>query len=412
MSNARDTEFYKVLEPGYFGMSFDEYIERMFYDQYNTPTALDFDYDPVQDDFTYEMLEAELKITSMSTYMDIDSHATPEDMDTAKKLSGKIVPFKKMETWGRQDVRRERLFMQNTGSLTPQMEEAIQKLVFGHYDSLLQGNRSLVAYNRDQAVSTGSFEITATNNPNSPFAGKLNFNFNVPSTNFLKAGFKNASPAKWWDYSTATDMITNLNSDADPIKDIMDLYYKATTEDRKRVGVIEISKAVWYNLWNHPKVINQVMGGLFPMAANNAGNNSGTAVEATMSLFANQMSSDKLKTYMTQRGLPPVVVTDNIYAVKQYNKKTRRMDVVNLSGFSSQYLVLRPVSNYGAIKTAAPIMGDPGGDSETIFNSRTLITKHYNVQEKRHWTESEESSLAVLTQPSSMYYLEMGVAAS
>ena len=41
MSNQRNIDFYKMLERGFFGLSMDEYIDQMFKDQYNTPTALD-----------------------------------------------------------------------------------------------------------------------------------------------------------------------------------------------------------------------------------------------------------------------------------------------------------------------------------------------------------------------------------
>lgn len=403
---ARDSEFYKMLERGFFGLNMQDYIDRTFADQYGTPTALDFPYDPVQDDFTYEMIEAEVKVVQLATFMDLDSHATPDGFDGAKLLTGKIVPFKRAEVYSRQDVRREMLFMQRAGKLTPEMDQVLKDLVFGHMDSLLRSNLSLMAYNRDQAVSTGKFIITNANNPRSPMKNKLTFNYKVPAANYKFAGFDQTSPQKWWNYNTSTGVIDTINTDADPIKDLINLHNYAKRTKRKIVGAFEMSETVWYNFWNHPSVIKQVMANAFPVAANDAGS---TPAAASMSLFANQITEGAVRNFLIARSLPPIVITDNQYVVKEYNKDTRTMDDTILDGFSSQYVVLRPATGYGSIKTAAPLMGDPGGGSEAIFNGRTLITRNYEVKEKIHWTESEESSLAVLKMPNSMFYLQPGL---
>lgn len=398
--DGRGLDFYKMLERGFFGMSMQEYIDATFREQYGAPTARDFEYDPVQDDFTYEFLEAELGIAPLATYMDIDSHATPSGYDTAQKYSGKIVPFKRMEVFSRDDMRRFMLAQSNFGKLSANMTQALNEIVFNTFDSLLQSNQSLIAFNRDQAVSTGKYIITDTNNPGSPLAGKLTFDYRVPAGNYLKCGFYLAgSGQKWWDYSAG--VISNINSSADPIKDLIEMYMYATDTLRKTVGAFEMSKLVWHNFWNHPSVVKQVLNASFNVPGDGAG---------AMTYMMNMITPELVQNYLTARGLPPIIVTDNKYQTKVYDADKRKMVVNNLDGFSSQYVALRPASDYGSIKTAAPLPGQLGNPKEVVFNSRTLITREYDPKEKIHWTESEESSLAILTKPSHMFYIEPGVA--
>lgn len=391
-----------MLERGFFGMSMEEYIDTTFRDEYGNPTALDFDYDPVQDDFTYEFLEAELGIAPLATYMDLDSHATPSGFDTANKYSGKIVPFKRMEVFSRDDMRRFMLAQNQYGTLSDRAVNSLNDVVFNTFDSLLKSNQSLIAFNRDQAVSIGKFAITEANNPGSPLAGKLTFDYRVPAGNYKKCGFYlSGAGQKWWDYDSGTNTISTPNASADPIKDLIELYRNATDTNRKSVGAFEMSKAVWYNFWNHPAVIKQVLNAQLGIP--------GTG-EGAMTYLANMITPERVQTYLIQRNLPPVVVTDNKYQTKTFDAGKRAMSVNNIDGFTSQYVVLRPASDYGSIKTAAPLPGQAGNPNEIIFNDRTLITREYDSKEKVHWTESEESSLAVLTKPSHMFYLEPGVA--
>lgn len=398
----RGQDFYKLVEQGMFGQDMITYIDTTFKDLYGKPTAKDFRYDPPQQDFSYEFFEAKYGISSMATYMDMDSHATPEGFDEASVRSGKIFTFKTMSVFSRRDMLRYMQTQSSFGNLSTSQRTALQDIVYGTFNDLLQQNQNLVAYNRDQAVSTGVFAITQANNPNSPFVGTT-IDYSVPAANYIKAGFKQTTPAKWWDYNATTGDITSYNEDADPLKDLIDMYRYAKTTKRKMVGAFEMSETVFYNFWNHPSVKKQVLNLNFVQSSKG---------DSDMTYMMNTVTPEMVEGWLKGRGLPPIVVTDNQYAVKSFNDKTRKMDESILEGFSSQYIVLRPALDYGVIKTAEPIAGEIGNPNEVIFNGRTLVTKDYNSKEKTHWTETEESSLAILTKPTSMFYLEMGVAHS
>ena len=376
----RNSDYYDIMSLGLLGAeNYQEFVDTMFADKYNTPQTDGFDWDDnIQIDFSYEQLEAELGIYAMATFVDLSSPGGTHANQSATISKGQIPRFKHGFAMGEKEIREQMILAQRFNSVTPQMQQQLGKILFNSTDKLIGGNYNTLTYMRHQAVSTGQFAITSTNNPGG--IANLTFDFGIPAANKQKAGGFGALGTKYvW-----TDL-TNSN----PIGDLQDMVQYAD-DNMIPYGMFEMSKKLWNTFKAHTQVKKQVA--TFFNANADVANAAGFVVTESM-----------INTFFAEIGLPPVKVIDSLVSVEKYNAATRVVDYTQIRPFDEAVVVLRPMGQLGTIKAVEPIvLQDPSARIALFDGGRTVLTQTFDSKNKIQYIESELTALVV---PNTSRYL-------
>jgi hypothetical protein len=369
----RNSSYYDIMSLGLGGaVDFQEFVDVMLAEKYNAPQTEGFMWDDnIQIDFSYEQLEAELGIYAMATFVDISSPGGTHANSTASISKGQIPRFKHGFTMDEKTIREQMILAQRFGSVTPAMQEQLAKILFNSTDKLIGGNYNTLTYMRHQAVSTGQFAITATNNPGG--IANLTFDFGVPAANKKKAGGFGSTGTKY-----AWSDTTNSN----PIGDLMDMV-KFAKDNRIPVGNFEMSDALYTSFLFHPKVKEKVA--LFLNANANISNLSNMLIGETA-----------LKAFMSELRLPAITVIDSLVQVDKYNAATRAVEYTDIRPFDEAVVVLRPAGQLGTIKAVEPIvLQDPAARIALFDGGRTVLTQTFDSKNRIQYIESELTALVV-----------------
>lgn len=369
----RNSSYYDIMSLGLGGLEdYQEFVNSTVALKYNVPQTEGFVWDDnIQLDFSYEQLEAELGIYAMATFVDISSPGGTHANSTATVSKGNIPRFKHGFAMDEKTIREQMILAQRFGSVTPKMQEQLAKILFNSTDKLIGGNYNTLTYMRHQAVSTGAFAITATNNPGG--IANLTFDFGIPAANKKAAGGFGSTGTKYvW-----TDL-TNSN----PIGDLMDMV-KFAKDNNIPVGNFEMSEALYTSFLFHPKVKEKVA--LFLNA------------NANISNLANMLIGESsLKAFLSELRLPAITVIDSLVNVDKYNAATRAVEYTQIRPFDEAVVVLRPAGQLGTIKAVEPIiLQDPAARIATFDGGRTVLTQTFDSKNKIQYIESELTALVV-----------------
>jgi len=369
----RNSSYYDIMSLGIGGLEdYQEFVNSTVALKYNVPQTEGFAWDDrIQLDFTYKQLEAELGIYAMATFVDLDSPGGTHANSTATVSEGQIPRFKHGFVMDEKLIREQMILAQEFGSVTPAMQDQLAKILFNSTDKLIGGNYNTLTYMRHQAVSTGQFAITSTNNPGG--IANLTFDFGIPAANKKAAGGFGSTGTKYvW-----TDL-TNSN----PIGDLMDMVRFAKTNNIP-VGSFEMSEALYTSFIFHPKVKEKVA--LFLNA------------NANISNLANMLIGESsLTAFLSELRLPPIKVIDSMVSVDKYNAATRAVEYTQIRPFDEAVVVLRPDGALGTIKAVQPlILDDPAARIATFDGGRTVLTQTFDSKNKIQYIESELTALVV-----------------
>ncbi len=369
----RDSSFYDIMALGLAdAANYQEFVDTMFADKYNAPQTDGFSWDDeIQIDFSYEQLEAELGIYAMATFVDLDSPGGTHAMGNFTISKGKIPRFKHGFVMDEKIIRENMILAQRFNQVSANGQMALSKLLFNSTDKLIGGNYNTLTYMRHQAISTGQFAITATNNPGG--IANLTFDFGVPALNKkFPGGFgDNGTVYVWSD-------LTNAN----PIGDLQDMV-KYAEDNMMPVGHFEMSKALWTSFKNHTQVKKQVA--LFQNMNADVANVAGFLVTENM-----------VRAFMVEAGLPPVVVIDSLVQADKYNPATRLVEYTSIRPFDEAKVVLVPNGQLGTIKAVEPIvLNDPSARIALYDGGRTVLTQTFDSKNKIQYIESELTALVV-----------------
>lgn len=385
----RTSDYYDIMALGLGGAKdYQEFVDTMFADKYNAPQTEGFDWDPmIQIDFTYEQLQAELGVYAMATFVDIDSPGGTHSPTTATVSRGKIPRFKHQYVIDEKIIREQMILAQRFGNVTPAMREQLARVLFNNTDKLIGGNYNTLTYMRHQAVSTGAFAITSTNNP----AGiqNLTFSFGVPAANQQKAGGFGSNGTKYaWS-----------SSSANPIGDLMDMVQYAD-DNLIPYGMFEMSKLLWNTFRSHENVKKAVATGI--------------NLNADLTNIGSMIFTDEvIKAYLRGIGLPEIVIIDSLVLAEKYNPATRSVDYTQIRPFDQVKVVLRPAGQIGTIKAVEPIvLQDPSARIAMFDGGRTKLTQRFDSKNVVQTIESELTALCVPSAPKYLLQLKTDEAAS
>lgn len=369
----RDSSYYDIMSLGLAdAANYQEFVDTMFADKYNVPQTEGFVWDDnIQIDFSYEQLEAELGVYAMATFVDISSPGGTHANSTATISKGQIPRFKHGFTMDEKMIREQMILAQRFGNVTPAMQQQLAKILFNSTDKLIGGNYNTLTYMRHQAVSTGAFAITSTNNPGG--IANLSFDFGVPAANKKKAGGFGTTGKKYvW-----TDL-TNSN----PIGDLQDMVQYAD-DNMIPYGSFEMSKKLWNSFKAHTQVKKQVA--LFQNMNADVANVAGFLVTESM-----------VNAFLIEAGLPPVTVIDSLVLADKYDVATRSVVYEQIRPFDEAVVVLRPAGQLGTIKAVEPIvLQDPSARIALFDGGRTVLTQTFDSKNKIQYIESELTALVV-----------------
>jgi hypothetical protein len=385
----RNSSYYDIMALGLGGAKdYQEFVETLFADKYNAPQTEGFAWDDnIQIDFRYDQLQAELDIHAMATFVDLDSPGGTHAMQTATVSSGDIPRFKHQFVMDEKIIREQMILAQRFNAVTQDMQTQLAKILFNNTDKLIGGNYNTLTYQRHQAVSTGKFMITSTNNPGG--IQDLTFTFGILAANQKAAGGFGSNGTKYvWSVASAN-----------PIGDLMDMVQHAA-DNFIPGAVFEMSKALWNTFRAHINVKSAVAEG---MNLNANLDNIGKMI----------FTDDVIKAFLTGIGLPPIVVIDSIVSVDKYNPVTRVVDYTQIRPFDEAVVVLRPAGEIGTIKAVEPIaLEDPSARIAMFDGGRTKLTQRFDSKNVIQTIESELTALCVPSAPKYLIQLTTDEAAS
>jgi len=387
----RNQAYYDIMAYGLAGVEYQEFVNTLLADKYNAPQTEGFVWDDnIQIDFTYRQLEAELGIYAMATFVDLSSPGGTHANTSATVSEGQIPRFKHGFIMDERQIREQMILAQRFGNITPVMQKQLAKILFNSTDKLIGGNYNTLTYMRHQAVSTGQFAITSTNNPGG--IANLTFDFGIPAANKKKAGGFGTNGTKYvW-----TDLVNS-----NPIGDLMDMVrYAKVNMIPVADGTFEMSEALYNSFLFHPKVKEKIAVFL------NA--------NANISNVANMLiGTTAVNAFMTENRLPQITVIDSMVSVDKYNPLTRAVEYTQIRPFDEAVVVLRPSGLLGTIKAVEPIIiPDPAARIATFDGGRTVLTQTFDAKNKIQYIESELTALVVPNVPKYILQLTTDEAAS
>ena len=368
----RDSNFYDIMALGLAdAANLQEFVDTMFADKYNAPQTDGFLWDDnIQLDFSYEQLEAELGVYAMATFVDISSPGGTHSVQGATISTGKIPRFKHGFIMDEKTIREQMILAQRFGSVTPQMQSQLSKIMFNSIDKLIGGNYNTLTYQRHQAVSTGAFALTSTNNPGG--IQNLTFDFGIPATNRNHCGgFGSRGTANAWS-----------SSSANPIGDLQDMVQYAD-DNMMPYGHFEMSKSLWNTFKGHENVKKQVA-----LYVN---------MNADVANVANFLVTESMiGSFLIEAGLPPIKVIDSLVLADKYDAATRKMVYTQIRPFDELKVCLVPDGQLGTIKAVEPIaLADPGARIAYYDGGRTVLKQTFDTKNTIQYIESELTALVV-----------------
>ncbi len=345
---------------------------------YNKLDISGFPFSPDQQiDFGFEQISKEYGMNAMATWTDVDSPGTPVSLDSHILQTGKIPRQKKYAAFSETDYRK----MAQRALVTGSRLELAQ-------DALLETNKKLIdshtnsnTYMRHQMVSTGAFELTATNN-----AGGVSgvvFSASIPDGNKIaKTG-----TARWFTTGTTE------GATSDPVKDLLELAEKAKgTSYHFEVDALTLKKTL-----SHSMVLQRIGYSVSPAISDD---------DIAQNIGANLLDSQRKERLEAIIGFP-IVAIDSESRVEKFNKKENKIERVDIRSFNEDYWALIPNGNIGETLSVAPLKVGGAENFASYYGGRLLLTYEFIPRKKEQIIESEMSTLVVPTTPNYMYILKI-----
>jgi len=379
-------QFYDLLSRALGpGESLQSFLDNTMALKYNALQLDGFTFEPfMQTDFAYEQIVAELALNPVAQYYDLDSPAIPDGTTGFKSYTGKIPRMKKVEYFNEDKLRKMKLIEDRRSTSAAQIAEIAYQQLFVTVDQLIGGHTNALTYQRHQAVSTGKFTISATNNPKG--VKGIVLDYHVPAAN------KTTLPAdttRWWTSSTHTQ--ANEGSASDPVKDLVDVVAKARYAGVR--GHFEVEIDYLKECLGHSKVLAAIGVAALPAADSTA-----------QVSYAGIMSFEQKRSALESIIGAPIKAIDSLVPIESIDKTEKAIARQNINAFDKNVWVFVPDGNIGVVKTVEPIAID-GGNYANFYGGRLLLTVGVDFVKKCQSYNTEMTSLVIPQSPQYMWYL-------
>lgn len=352
-----------IMSLGLGGATWQQFVDH-YEERYNEVSIDGFDFDPITIGYTFAQLVSKSAAAVLPTYVDPESEGFEMPLGEVEGITGNIPTQKLFYSVNRVVVREQMQLAQRFGlaALNEDMRNIMFKLLDEGTDGLMQAFYNALKHQRHQIVSTGQFQINATNNPRG--IKGLTISFGVPSANI---DVLTANTAKWW--TNATHSTSNQGSASDPIKYMADrVKYIRRTGHYYGPLKLELSQDLWDDLLTHTAVLQKVGYSVAP-----------TAASAAIAQTVGENTSDEQKKEIIRKLIKvDEIVTRDTYAYVSAPDTTgsNAPDLVTtqVENFKKENIAFIPTGKLGGIQGVQPLsMGYDANDIAYAMGNRLLI---------------------------------------
>lgn len=351
-----------IMSLGLGGASWQQFVDK-YEEKYNAVSIDGFDFDPITIGYTFAQLVSKTAATVLPTYVDPESEGFEMPLGTAEGITGNIPTQKLYYSVNRVVVREQMQLAQRFGqvALNDDMREVMFKLLDEGTDGLIQSFYNALNHQRHQVVSTGQFQITATNNPRG--LKGITIGFGIPAANMDAL----TSTARWW--TNVTHSVANQGSASDPIKYMQDrVKYIRRTGHYYGPLRLELAQDLWDDLLTHTAVLQKIGYNIVP-----------TAASAAVAQTVGENTPDESKKEIIRKLIKvDEIVTRDTYAYVSAPDTTgsNAPDLVTtqVENFKKENISFIPTGKIGGIQGVQPLsMGYEASDIAYAMGNRLLI---------------------------------------
>ena len=351
-----------IMSLGLGGATWQQFVDH-YEERYNEVSIDGFDFDPITIGYTFAQLVSKSAAAVLPTYVDPESEGFEMPLGEVEGITGNIPTQKLFYSVNRVVVREQMQLAQRFGqaALNEDMRNIMFKLLDEGTDGLIQAFYNALNHQRHQIVSTGQFQINATNNPRG--IKGLTISFGVPSTNLDTL----TGTARWW--TNATHSTSNQGSASDPIKYMADrVKYIRRTGHYYGPLRLELCQDLWDDLLTHTAVLQKVGYSVAP-----------TAASAAIAQTVGENTSDEQKKDIIRKLIKvDEIVTRDTFAYVSAPDTTgsNAPDLVTtqVENFKKENISFVPTGKLGGIQGVQPLsMGYDANDIAYAMGNRLLI---------------------------------------
>ena len=358
-----------IMSLGLGGATWQQFVDH-YEERYNEVSIDGFDFDPITIGYTFAQLVSKSAASVLPTYVDPESEGFEMPLGTAEGVTGNIPTQKLFYSVNRVVVREQMQLAQRFGqaALNEDMRDIMFKLLDEGTEGLIQSFYNALNHQRHQIVSTGQFQITATNNPRG--LKGLTIGFGVPADNFddlTKTGTGNRLTERWW--TNATHSAANQGSASDPIKYMADrVKYIRRTGHYYGPLKLELSQDLWDDLLTHSAVLQKIGYNIAP-----------TAATAAIAQSVGENTADEQKKEIIRKLIKvDEIVTRDTYAYVSApdttGANTPDLVTTQVENFKKENIAFLPTGKIGGIQGVQPLsMGYNANDIAYAMGNRLLI---------------------------------------
>lgn len=382
-------DFYKLIEFGLGGDNWQQFVDH-YAEKYEGMHVDGFEFAPTSINYTWQQLVAASTVTTLPTYVDPESPGYEKQRGAVKGLTGNIPTQKAFYSLNRTIVREKMQLIQSFGqaALTQDMQDVFMGLIDESVDGLIKGYYNSLTNQRMQVVSTGKFEINATNNPRG--IKGITLDFGIGSDHFDTL----TTTKRWF---TDADK-TKEGADSDPIA-YMKQKVKEIRNKHHYYGPlhIEMAKEMLDALLTHSKVLTRIGKLLYPLA-------SADATGAAALQYAQNLDDEAIKAAITRLVGAPIVAQDSKAYVDDWNTADGTLTQKEIDNFSLTNISFIPDGTIGNIQGVTPItLGAKAEDVAFYDGNRLVLTQRMNPETHSLYIESEAAQLCVPSLPKYMF---------
>ena len=353
-----------IMSLGLGGASWQQFVDK--YEEKYDEVSIDdgFDFDPITIGYTFAQLVSKTAATVLPTYVDPEAEGFEMPLGTAEGITGNIPTQKLYYSVNRVVVREQMQLAQRFGALAlnDDMRDIMFKLLDEGTDGLIQSFYNALNHQRHQVVSTGQFQITATNNPRG--IKGVTIGFGIPAANI---DVLTANTAKWW--TNVNHTTSNQGSASDPIKYMQDrVKYIRRTGHYYGPIRLELCQDLWDDLLTHSAVLQKIGYNIVP-----------TAASAAVAQTVGENTPDEQKKEIIRKLIKvDEIVTRDTYAYVSAPDTTgsNAPDLVTtqVENFKKENISFIPTGKIGGIQGVQPLsMGYDANDIAYAMGNRLLI---------------------------------------
>jgi hypothetical protein len=347
---------------GLGGASWQQFVDK-YEEKYDEVSIDGFDFDPITIGYTFAQLVSKTAATVLPTYVDPESEGFEMPLGTAEGITGNIPTQKLYYSVNRVVVREQMQLAQRFGALAlnDDMRDIMFKLLDEGTDGLIQSFYNALNHQRHQVVSTGQFQINATNNPRG--IKGVTIGFGIPAANLDTL----TSTARWW--TNVNHTTSNQGSASDPIKYMQDrVKYIRRTGHYYGPIRLELCQDLWDDLLTHSAVLQKIGYNIVP-----------TAASAAVAQTVGENTPDEQKKEIIRKLIKvDEIVTRDTYAYVSAPDTTgsNAPDLVTtqVENFKKENISFIPTGKIGGIQGVQPLsMGYDANDIAYAMGNRLLI---------------------------------------